>query len=261
MRISRNIIKWSAAGSLIFVLALMIGCAQATPEPELEPQQTLPSPQDALSSQTPVLGEQTGEPGGPATSTVTPEREVRVTPTVTPTGTVQVTLVTAAPGTRSATTGPFTPAVPTEGTKTATPIPQPTIPPATGDTSGNQDGLSAEEQAALNAGNATYSGQRCRIDTSNYTCNCIPDTITATFTFPNANAAQMIFTATTGTATYQLGRKGINTWISSSTGTTDEGTVTTDLEIIFNLTGFQQLLTVRFPGGQAPTCTSNWTRP
>jgi hypothetical protein len=239
----QNLLKWASASSLVIAMLLMIGCAQATAEPTTEETQ--------VSAEAPAPDEQTIEPERQETSSPTPEREVRRTPTVRPTGTVPVTTVTVVPGTRNPTT-----AATTQATSIA-----PTNSPSTGDASGSQGSLSAEEQAALSAGNASYSGQRCRI-AEDFTCNCIPDTITASFSFSDANAGLMIFNATTGTATYQIARKGINTWISSSSGTTDQGTVTIDLEIIFNLTGFQQIVTVRYPppGGQAPTCTANWTR-
>jgi hypothetical protein len=242
---TQKLLKWATLSSLVVALLMMIGCAPATAEPSLEPQET-------LASQTSAPIEQTDD--GP---TSTPEREVR-TPSVTLTGTVQVTVVTFAPGTRNPTTAASSPGVPTATTQ-GTAIPLPTNSPSTGDSSGSQSNLSTEEQAAASAGTASYNGQRCRI-AEDFTCNCIPDTITASFLFPDANAGQMIFNATTGSANYQLARKGVNTWITSSTGTTDQGTVTTNMEIIFNLTGFQQIVTVTFPGGQAPTCTANWTR-
>jgi hypothetical protein len=245
-----KLLNWAASCSLIAIAVVMIGCAQATAEPSLEPQQTLGSPQDALASQTSVVGEEAQEDS----PTSTTEQEVSHTPTFTPTSSAQAT-VTSTRNPTSAASSPAAPAATTRATSAA----QPTSAPSSGDSSGNQSSLSAEEQSAASAGNANYSGQRCRI-AEDFTCNCIPDTITVSFTFPDVNAGQMIFNASTGTATYQLGRKGINTWFSSSAGTTDQGTVTTEIQIIFNATGFQQTVTVRFPGGQAPVCTANWAR-
>jgi hypothetical protein len=117
--------------------------------------------------------------------------------------------------------------------------------------------LSEFENAAQAAGNAAYGGNRCRVAMDTLACDCVPDTMTARFTFPDPNTLHWELATSVGSQVYDLTRLGVNTWVGDSPAADD---ITIHIRLVFTATGFQHVVTVTFPTGEAPTCTMDWTR-
>ncbi|MCP4707135.1 MAG: hypothetical protein GY869_00800, partial [Planctomycetes bacterium] len=126
---------------------------------------------------------------------------------------------------------------------------------AGGDYSGPQDQLSAFELAAQAAGNASYWGQRCRVNTVTYKCDCPSEPATSRFDFPTTNDLSWVATVVSGTINMSLGRAGINTWIA-----TLGGQATTQIELIFLENGYQYTTITTFGDGTTVSCPSVWAR-
>ncbi len=138
---------------------------------------------------------------------------------------------------------------------TATPaFPSSTLP---GDSGGPQPKLSEVEEAVQAIGSGSYAGQRCRVAVDTFTCDCVPDSMVARFTFPDPNHLHWELTTSTGSQTYDLTRQGVNTWVGVGPAVDD---IVIHIQLIFTATGFQHIVTVAFPTGESPTCTMNWTR-
>lgn len=133
--------------------------------------------------------------------------------------------------------------------------------PLPGDTSGEQTELSDFENAAQNAGTATYSGLRCGVGTETGTCLCTYNTtVTAVFTFTDPNNMLWVVTPAGGsTQTIGMHRQGINTWVSDPVF--PGGDVTSvQYRIIFAEWGYQLQSTVTYTSGISGTCFLNWIR-
>lgn len=259
-QLKKKVLVWAAA-MLTLVLAATAGCrSQASDIPSVEEATALPS--------VPVI-EATTEPQAiPTTAAPEVENPTQANDEATPTEEPTIIPPTATPAQAESTapaTNPPTPTFPAQpsggGATPSLPSDQPTSAPpapvAGGDYSGPQDSLSDYEQAAQAAGSAVYTGQRCRVDVTHYTCDCPPDTITASFTFSSPNDLVWTSTSSVGTSTINMARAGINTW----TGTVSAvDNIVIRIELIFTATGYQQTAETVFPDGQTVACPMIWTR-
>ncbi|NDJ34874.1 MAG: hypothetical protein GYB64_09415 [Chloroflexi bacterium] len=123
------------------------------------------------------------------------------------------------------------------------------------DTSGPQDSLTSEEQAA--AAEQPYTGTRCRIDVETYTCSCIQDSATASFTYSDSNNALFTISAAGNTSNFQLSRLGINAWQGTAAGAQN---TTLSILIVMRPNGFDHQVGVLFATGQDVTCVNEWFR-
>ncbi|NDJ36722.1 MAG: hypothetical protein GYB64_18880 [Chloroflexi bacterium] len=248
--------QWMTSAIIVMML---VGCGTQTPVAEVPPAGTPPT---AIPSPT-WIPTPTFTPIATFTATVSPTPTATGTATETP----LPPTVTNTPGPTS-TPGPsptltLPPPKRTVLFEKDTPTPKPPTPAPSAplldpDRSGDQDALTDAEQAADQAGVQTYSGMRCRVNTTTYECGCVPDAVTASFTFYGPNDLRIVLTSPAGdTSVFLLDRLGINAWEGTSTGA--EGTQL-ELIVVFRPRGFDQQTQVTFPVGEQATCVNQWMR-
>jgi hypothetical protein len=234
----------------IILVSIALSCCSPASSPEM-PGVFSPTPVPSTVQASATGSTSENESGLASASEATPANQLQAS-TSTPITVVPTTTVIDDPQ--------LTPSsVATQATSIAIniPISPPSNQETSGDYSGPRDELTDYEQYVATLGPVNYSGQRCRVDMTDLSCDCPEDTVTSGFEFNSSNEATWTYSSQDNTQVINLVRNGLNTWGGVIPG--PEG-IETEVAIVFTASGYQYTAVVKFPDGVAITCPMLWTR-